>query len=108
LAQRRCVGMTLKEKRDRFFADWVSSDTHLCLESRPICRPELSRLRTSQESKLIKGGMWMFGDDLEKVCRAPEQHNDWFSRGTAFVPEITKVVTITYWTAASVRNAAEK
>jgi hypothetical protein len=31
LAQRRCVGV--KEKRDRFFADWVSSDTHHCLES---------------------------------------------------------------------------
>jgi hypothetical protein len=36
----------------------------------------------------------MFGDDLEKACRAPEQHNDWFSRETAFVTEITKIVTI--------------
>jgi hypothetical protein len=51
-------------------------------------------LRTSQESKVIRGGMWMFGDDLEKACRAPEQHNDWFSRETAFVTEITKIVTI--------------
>jgi hypothetical protein len=39
--------------------------------------------------------MWTFGDDLEKVCRIPEQHNDWFSRETAFVQEIGKVVTIT-------------
>jgi hypothetical protein len=31
LAQRRCVGM--KEERHRFFADWVSLDMHLCLES---------------------------------------------------------------------------
>lgn len=85
--------MGVKEKKDRFFADWVSLDTHHSLDR--FAGPSLAACAQVKSQKLFKVECGRLGMIWRKACRVRNNsNNDWFSRETAFVPEIGKVVTI--------------